>query len=129
VPPYRIEVDEARGIIVAVATGRVEQALAMQMVGEARRLAMERELHILYDLRDAEPGDMSSGALFWMPRQMSVLQGVQARRVRVALLHPAEYAAMAAYWETAFGNAGLRVRAFTEEEGAVAWLMAPEAKG
>jgi hypothetical protein len=61
-----------------------------------------------------------------MPRQVQELQGAQARRVKVALLHPAEFAAIASYWETAFTNAGLKARAFLEEEGAVAWLTAPD---
>lgn len=121
-PPYRVEVDAQRGIVVATATGRVEQSQALQMVGEARQQAMAHRLNILYDMRGAKPGDMSSGALFWMPRQVKELQGPHAQRVRVALLHPAEFTAMASYWETAFTNAGLNVRAFTEEEGAVAWL-------
>jgi hypothetical protein len=116
-------VDPERCIVVARAEGTIDQALAVAMVGEARRASAQCGHNILYDMRDARPGDMSAGGLFWMPRQVKALQSPEAKRVRVALLHPPQFVAMANYWEDAFGNAGLRVRAFVEDEGAaVAWL-------
>ncbi len=121
-PPYEVREDEARAIVMVVAHGRIDQPLAVEMVTAARKASLARGWNILYDLRDSTPGDMSSGALFWMPRQVGALQGAQARRTRVALLHPLQFAAMATYWEDAFGNAGLTARAFTDEAGAVAWL-------
>lgn len=128
-PPFDIRVDDERRIVVAVAQGTIDERLAVAMVGQAREHAAKSGFNILYDLRAARPGDMSSGALFWMPRQVKALQGPQARRVRVALLHPPQFQAMARYWEDAFGNAGLQVKAFAlEEAAAVAWLAldAPE---
>lgn len=125
-PPFSIRVDGERGIVVAQADGIIDEKIALGMVAQARVEAAKSGFNILYDLREARPGDMSSGALFWMPRQVKVLQGPQARRVRVALLHPPAYGAMATYWEDAFGNAGLQVKAFAlDEAAAVAWLTAP----
>ena len=122
-PPFDIRVDDDRRIVVAQAHGTIDEKLASGMVVQAREAAVKSGFNILYDMRDARPGDMSSGALFWMPRQAKVLQGPEARKVRVALLHPTEYSAMATYWEDAFGNAGLRVKAFAEDEAAaVEWL-------
>jgi hypothetical protein len=120
--PYEVRIDSARRIVVAAATGTVEQGLAIGMVGEARKAAGLHGMNILYDLRAATPGDMSSGGLFWMPRQVQELQGAEARRVKVALLHPPQFAAIATYWETAFTNAGLKAKAFDDEDAAVAWL-------
>ena len=122
-PPFEIRVDAERSIVVARAHGDIDQALAVSMVTEARAAAEDCGHHILYDMREARPGDMSAGGLFWMPRQVKELQGPDAKRVRVALLHPPQFGAMASYWEDAFGNAGLRTRAFaTDEDAAVAWL-------
>jgi hypothetical protein len=124
-PPFEIRVDDTRRIVVARALGTIDEKLALGMVAQAREQAVKCGFNILYDMREARPGDMSSGALFWMPRQLQVLKGAGAKRVRVALLHPPEYGAMASYWEDAFGNAGLRVKAFAADEpGAVAWLTA-----
>lgn len=121
-PPFEIREDEARSIVVVEAAGRVDQPLAIEMVTAARKASIARGWNILYDMRSSMPGDMSNGALFWMPRQVGALQGAKARRTRVALLHPSEFAAMATYWEDAFGNAGLMARAFPREADAVAWL-------
>jgi hypothetical protein len=123
VPPFEVTIDAARGIVLARAYGVVGQAEAVRMVTEARSAAAASGRNILYDMREARPGDMSSGALFWMPRQVKVLQEPGAGRVRVALLHSPEFAAMAGYWEDTFRNAGLKARGFvTDEAAAVAWL-------
>ena len=125
-PPYRIHADAACGILRVVVTGAIDHTIGARMVSEARAAASASGYGgILYDMRESEPTNVTSASLFWMPRQVEALKGPQAARTRVALLHPARFASMAAHWETAFTNAGLRVKGFAEDEpAAVAWLTA-----
>ena len=119
---FDVRVDEERGVVVAEVIGAIDAQSTVEVVGRAREASKASGLNILYDMRRAITGDMSSGALFWIPRQVPQLQGVAARRTRVALLHLPQYAAMAQYWEDTFRNAGLSARAFTDDEEAGDWL-------
>jgi hypothetical protein len=119
---YEVRIDEARRLVVAEIVGPIGAEATLDLVARAREAASESGLNILYDMRRSIPGDMSSGALFWMPRQLPQLQGTEARRKRVALLHLPQYGAMASHWENTFRNAGLSVRAFVDEETAIDWL-------
>ena len=121
-PTFDVRIDEVRRLVVAEVVGPIEASNTQQLVARAREAAVQSGLNILYDMRRSVPGDMSSGTLFWLPRQVPQLQGVEARRTRVALLHEPEYGAMAKYWENTFRNAGLAVKAFTVEEEAEDWL-------
>ena len=121
-PAFDVRIDEVRRLVVAEVVGPIDAAVTQRLVARAREAAAESGLNILYDMRRSVPGDMSSAALSWLPREVPQLQGVAARRTRVALLHPPEYGALALYWENTFRNAGLAVKAFTLEEEAEDWL-------
>jgi len=125
-PPYRIEADEAQGIIRVLVTGRMDPAVAAAMITEARaQAARHKAPGILYDMRQFEPVDVTSAALFWMPRKVEALQGPQAARMRIAVLYPPRLAHMAESWENAFTNAGLTVKGFGDDEAAaIAWARA-----
>ena len=119
---YAVQADEARRLVVVTVKGTYDSKSVLEMVSAARENAQARGWHILYDMRAAHPGDMSSAELYWLPRRAPVLGHPEAARIRVAVIHPPEHAALAEYWETTFRNTGLQVRAFTEETAAVAWL-------
>jgi len=109
--------------VVVSVTGSLTLAEVNEMVTAARALSDRAGVPILYDMSAAVPGEISKSDLFWMPRKMGVLNSPWARRVRVALLHPAEHSENARFWETSFRNLGLDVKAFTEREDALAWLQ------
>jgi len=109
--------------VVVSVTGSITLPEVTDMVTAARALSDRSGVPILYDMSAATPGDVSKSDLFWMPRKMGVLNSPWARRVRVALLHPAEHAENARFWEDSFRNLGLDVKAFTERGDAIAWLQ------
>ena len=119
--PHDVEIDRARGIVVARLEGMAHRAAVMELVKEARAAAAESGFNILYDMRASTPA-ISSGELFWLPRQIEALRTPQARKVRVAGLSLPEHLEGARNWETMFRNAGLQARAFSDEAEAVAWL-------
>jgi hypothetical protein len=119
--PHEVNVDEARHVIVALLEGPTHRAEILEMVSAARAVARAHRLNILYDMRKAVPA-ISSGELFWLPRQLEALRAPDASKVRVASLNLAQHADFAKIWETMFTNAGLQARAFTEESAALAWL-------
>jgi len=120
--PYVIRVDEGRNVVIVEAIGNIDAATATPMVTEARAAAAARAFDILYDFRQAAPGDLKAGDVFWFPRRIPALAKPEARRVRIALLYPEEQREFSRFWETTFQNAGLRARAFDEEAAAFAWL-------
>jgi hypothetical protein len=119
--PHEVKVDEALGIVVARFEGTTLRDEVMEMVLAARTAAAARGMNILYDMRMAKPG-ISSGELFWLPREIPALREPMAGRVRVASLTSAEGMPIAKVWETVFRNAGLEALAFSDEAAAVAWL-------
>ena len=108
--------------VVVSVTGSLTVPEVTDMVAAARSLSDRFGVPILYDMSAAVPGDVSKSDLFWLPRNLAALKAPWARRVRVALLHPAEHHESAVFWENSFRNLGLDVRAFTERREALAWL-------
>jgi hypothetical protein len=119
--PHAVTVDTARHIVVARFEGSAHRAAVMELVQQARDAAKASGLNILYDMRAATLA-VSSGELFWMPRQLEALRSPDAGKVRVACVSLPEHVEGARTWETIFRNAGLQARAFTRESEAVAWL-------
>ena len=119
--PHEVTVDRVRHVVVARIEGPADRAEVMEMVGAARAAARAHGLNILYDMRKAVPA-ISSGEIFWLPRNLEALRTPDASKVRVAGLHLPQHTEGAKTWETMFQNAGLQARAFTDEEAALAWL-------
>ena len=119
--PHEVRVDEARHVVVARFEGLAHRAEILELVGSARAAAKASGLNILYDMRGAEPA-ISSGEIYWLPRQMEALRSPDAAKVRVAALHAPQHTEFAKTWETMFRNAGLQARAFGDEAEAVTWL-------
>ena len=119
--PHEVRIDAARRIVVATLQGAANRGEIVEMVTGARAAAAASGFNILYDMRGSVPA-VSSGELFWMPRQIDALRSPDAGKVRVAGLSLPEHLDGARIWETMFRNAGLQAQAFTEEAAAVAWL-------
>jgi len=119
---YTISVAPEGGLVGVDARGELTLDEVAAMVTEARALADETGYPILYDMSGALPGEITKSDLFWMPRKLGVLNSPWARRIRVALVHPATHTENAQFWENSFRNLGLDVKAFTDRATAVAWV-------
>ena len=117
-----IAADDAHALVVATVAGPLTADVVASVVSATRSLAHERGFNILYDMREALPGEVAPADLFWMPRRLPQLKAPEARRVRTALVYPESFPALARFWETAFTNSGLLAKAFTSDEEARAWL-------
>ena len=119
---YDVQPDEARRLVIVTVRGTFDGKSLGEMVTAARVTASARGWHILYDMSAAKPGELGSADLYWMPRRVPALGVPEAARIRVAVIHPPDYAALANYWETTFRNTGLQAQAFTEKSAALDWL-------
>ncbi len=120
--PYSIALDKPRRLVVVTVTGVVDRDMAEPMTTAARAAATEHEFNLLYDFRQATPGEVDNTDVFWFPRKIAALRTPGAHRVRAVLLHTPPYRAFAQHWENTFNNVGLQVRAFEDEKAAIAWL-------
>lgn len=119
---FSVRIDAALGVVVVAASGAMSRIGTGQMVASARAAgAAHGGLPILYDLREASPGQIAKSDIFWMARTSPGL-GNGHSHVRIATLFPAAFGATARFWEDSFRNAGLDARAFEREEDAIAWL-------
>ena len=122
---FRVEDDGPHRIVRATVEGEYDRDEIERMVGQGREASARTSWNILCDMRSARPGKMSPAEVFWLPRQHPSLRAAGASTVRVATVHKPEHAAIAAFWENAYNNAGLQARAFTDESAAIAWLQEP----
>jgi hypothetical protein len=120
---YSVAVSPRGDVVQVEVEGQVLAAKVQPMIAEARALADQTGLPILYDMTRAVPGDVTKADLFWMARKLPSLSSPWARRVRVALVHPEQHHENARFWETTFRNLGLDVRAFTDRKEAEGWLQ------
>jgi len=119
---FKISLDGERRVVNVVLTGIIDVSTAPVMVTEARSVATESGFNILYDFRNAVPGDVKNTDVFWFPRNIPALTKPDAGRTRTALLHEPPARELAHFWETTFRNVGLQARAFEDEAAAYAWL-------
>ena len=120
--PYTITIDTVRKVVRVLVSGIFDADEAPRMTTEARRAASDSGLNILYDIRGARAGKLENSDIFWWPRTIPALKAPGATRVRIATVYVAPQKPIVDFWETAFRNVGLAVRAFEDEEAAVGWL-------
>ena len=105
------------------ANGELTRAGTTQMVTAARAAGRTHGgMPILYDLREAAPGELAKADLFWMARSSPALRDGHAM-MRIATVCRADHGDVARFWENAYRNAGINARAFETEEDAIAWLL------
>jgi hypothetical protein len=119
---YTITIDTVRRVVRVLVSGIFDAAEAPRMTTEARRAASDSGLNILYDVRCAQPGKLENSDIFWWPRTIPALKAPGAARVRVAAVYVPPQKPIVDFWETAFRNVGLAVRAFEDEDAALGWL-------
>ena len=120
--PYTIKIDTVRKVVRVLVSGIFDAEEAPRMTTEARRAASDSGLNILYDLRSASSCKLENSDIFWWPRTIPALKTPGATRVRVATVYAAAQKPAVDFWETAFRNVGLAVRAFEDEDDALGWL-------
>ena len=120
---FSVRIDLDRGIVIVDAVGALTRSGTVKMVGAARAAgASKGGLPILFDLRQASPGELSKADLFWMARNTPALRDGHSK-VRIGTLFPAQHGGTARFWEDSYRNAGLDARAFEDEEEALDWLL------
>ena len=117
-----VEIDHGLRAVVVTVEGAIDAAGVAALVGEARDRSAEHGYGIVYDLAAASLGNISISDIFWLPRTLPALKSPTAKRTRVALVHAPETAEFARFWETAFMNAGLEARAFSDRAAAASWV-------
>jgi len=120
--PYTIKIDTVRNVVRVLVSGIFDAEEAPRMTTEARRAASDSGLNILYDLRSASSCKLENSDIFWWPRTIPALKTPGATRVRVATVYVPAQKPTVDFWETAFRNVGLAVRAFEDEDAALGWL-------
>jgi hypothetical protein len=121
---FSIRIDAVRGVVVVTVQGACTRAGTERMVAAARAATQSHGgLPILYDLREATPGQLAKADIFWMARTSPAHRNGTAA-LRGATLFPAEFGDTARFWEDSFRNAGLDAHAFEDEQEAVDWLTA-----
>ena len=120
--PYTITIDTVRSVVRVLVSGIFDAEEAPRMTTDARRTAGESGMNLLYDVRGVHCGKLENSDIFWWPRTIPALRDAQAPRVRVAAVYATAQRPMVDFWETAFRNVGLSVRAFESEEAAIGWL-------
>ena len=120
--PYTIKIDTVRKVVRVLVSGIFDAEEAPRMTTEARRAASDSGLNILYDLRSAGSCKLENSDIFWWPRTIPALKAPGATRVRVATVYVPAQKPTVDFWETAFRNVGLAVRAFEDEDAALGWL-------
>ncbi len=119
---FSVQIDSKHGVVRAVAVGPLTRVGTQRMVTAARAAGRTHGgMPILYDLRDATPGQISKSDIFWMARESPALRDGHAM-MRIATLFPAHHGDTARFWEDSYRNAGIEARAFESEEEAIEWL-------
>jgi len=116
---YNIKLDNKNGIVHVVARGELTQKLGEEIITNARTTAIEHKYNILYDVTQATVL-VSLIDWFFLPRTLPVLQNLEIRIIRAAVLIPAGDQERAyKFYETVTHNIGMDLRIFLKEDEAI----------
>ena len=119
---YDIKLDNQNRIVRVVASGELDKKLGEEIITNARIKAYEQKYNILYDVSQTKVL-VSIIDWFFLPRTLPVLQNVDMRSIRAAVLIPAGDQERAyKFYETVTHNVGMDLRIFLKEDEAVKWL-------
>jgi len=119
---HQVRIDAERGVVRVEIKGVLSVEHIEPIATEARAAANRSGLPLLYDVREATQGTVQQTDIFWIPRKIPTLTSLEARRVRVAMVHANDECPIVTFWETVFRNVGFTVQAFNDEALAIAWL-------
>jgi len=119
---YDIKLDNENEIVRVVVSGELDKKLGEEIITNARTAATEHKYNILYDVTQATVL-VSLIDWFFLPRTLPVLQNLEIRIIRAAVLIPAGDQERAYnFYETVTYNVGMNLRIFFKEEEAISWL-------
>jgi hypothetical protein len=119
---YNIKLDNENGIVLVVARGELNKKLGEEIITNARTTAREHKYNILYDVTQATVL-VSLIDWFFLPRTLPVLQNLEIRIIRAAVLIPAgDQEITYKFYETVTHNVGMDLRIFLKEDEAIKWL-------
>jgi hypothetical protein len=119
--PINVKVISTKDFIRTVATGVLDFASSKQaLLDIASNIGQPGQYEVLVDTRDAE-ATLSIHHLYELGEALA--NDLSLRRSRIAILTPKEEARKASFFETVAVNRGASVRAFTDFEPAISWLI------
>ncbi|HZZ95076.1 MAG TPA: hypothetical protein VFE23_21130 [Usitatibacter sp.] len=119
---YTLKLDVGRRLVTVVFASRCDAEEVTRAVTEARKVASDGVVGIVYDMRGCDAGGMTLADVFWMPRRHPAIAPQSARALLVAAIYPDHMEELARFWETTSRNIGIKARAFADEESALAWI-------
>ena len=122
--PVNVKVIQTNDFIKTTATGAVDFAASKQAILEiASQIRQPGEYEVLVDTRGADVL-LSIGELYELG--VALAEHASLRRSKIGLLAPMSDVDKARFLETVAQNRGVRIRAFTDFEQAITWLVMPE---
>jgi len=119
---YTVTLDTEKGIVNVIACGEIGKKLGEEIITNARTAATKHQYHILYDVTQAKV-EVSIADWFLLPRKLPVLQNLQIRTIKAAvLIPPGDQESAYKFYENVTHNIGMKLRIFFKEEEAIKWL-------
>ena len=119
--PVDVRIIHTRDFLKTTATGTLDLAASRQMLLKIVSLIDRAgEYQVLIDLRQAEPR-LSAAEIFDLGVAVAVEPAV--RQSKIALLSPMKDEEKAHLMETVSRNRGAQLKAFTDYEQAITWLI------
>ncbi len=123
--PVNIKVIHTKDFIKTTATGVLDFSASKQyLLDIASQIKQPNEYEVLMDTREAE-SLLSDVDIFELGKALA--DHPTLRRSKVGILAPKRDLNQAGFFETVAVNRGARVRAFTDFEQAITWLVMQEA--
>lgn len=121
---FEVFVDHELRLVRITAIGELFQADGEKIISTARSTAAEHGYVVLYDIRQST-ATVPFSSWFHMPRNLSVFQNFQTKRVKAAVLASPDDKAVEGYkfYEIVTENLGISLRIFFDEDEAIKWLQ------
>ncbi len=122
--PVNVKVINTKDFIKSTATGTLDFAASKQAILDiASQIKQPGEYEVLVDTREAEVV-LSIVDLYELGEALA--NHPSLRRSKIGLLAPKKGSDDAGFLETVAGNRGVRIKAFTDFEQAITWLVMQE---
>ena len=119
---YTITLDAENEIVRIVASGNLNKKLGEEIITNARTTAAKLKYDILCDVTQAKT-EVSLTDWFYLPRTLPVLQNLETRKIKVAvLIAPGDQENDYKFYENVTYNVGMNLCIFFEEVEAIKWL-------
>ena len=117
---YDITIHDELRIVQVTAHGNIDKQFIKDCISNARLSAEEKGHNLLYDFSDTF-SSISIVDLYYLPREMNILNKPEARRIKIAEL-PGKPRNLWEFYDTVAKNLGFIHMLFDYEADAIKWL-------